>query len=160
MRIPREILLLFVIFFIQQLPMVADWGIDLPLIFVVLIGLRSEPTQAATWGFVVGLIQDLLSAGGIGVNTIAKAMTGLVACFFKMHIYREKASTQTFLIFGMSIFHSVFEYLLMRWDGTAPRAEDAFWLICRNVALTTFVGLLVCLFVVRFRRRRFDPATA
>jgi rod shape-determining protein MreD len=160
MRIPREILLLFVIFFIQQLPMIADWGIDLPLIFVILIGLRSEPTPAAAWGFVVGLIQDLLSSGGIGPNTVTKAMTGLGACFFKMRIYREKVSTQTFLIFGMSIFHGVFEYLLVRWEGSAPRAEDAFWLICRGVSLTTLVGFVVCLFVVRFRRRRFDPATA
>ena len=160
MRIHKEILWLFLIFFVQQLPLVADWGIDFPLIFVVLIGIRSDLPQAASWGFAAGTLQDLLSSGGIGVNTISKTFVGLGASFLKMHIYRERVLTQTFLIAGLSIFHEFFSYLLMRWDGEAPRAEDAFWICARSVSLTTLAGLVVCVFIVRFRRRRFDPATA
>jgi rod shape-determining protein MreD len=159
-RIPKEILWLFLIFFIQQLPLVSDWGIDLPLIFVVLIGIRSHGPQAAGWGFVSGAIQDLLSSGGIGINTIAKTFVGLGASLLRMHIYRERILTQAFLIMGLSIFHEIFSYLLMRCDGEAPRAEDALGICARSVLFTTLVGLVVCVFVVRFRRRRFDPATA
>lgn len=151
---------MFILFFVQQLPLVADWGVDLPLIFVILIGIRSNAPQAAGWGFVTGALQDLLSSGGIGINTISKTFVGMGASFLKMHIYRERILTQTFLIAGLSIFHEIFSYLLMRWDGEAPRAEDAFWICTRSVLSTTLAGFIVCVFVVRFRRRRFDPATA
>ena len=160
MRIPKEIFWLFILFFIQQLALVADWGVDLPLIFVVLVGVRSNAPQAASWGLVTGVIQDLLSAGGIGTNTISKIAVGLGSSFFKMHIYRERILTQTFLILGMSVFHEFFAYCLMRWNGEAPRVEDAFWICARSVLFTTLTGLVACFFVVRFRRRRFDPATA
>jgi rod shape-determining protein MreD len=160
LRVPKEVLWLYPIFFVQQLPLVADWGIDIPLIFVALIGIRSDEPQAATWGFISGAIQDLLSSGGIGTNTISKTFAGLGASFFKMHIYRERILTQTFLILCLSVFHEIFSYLLMRWDGEAPRAEDALEICARSVLFTTLAGLVVCVFVVRFRRRRFDPATA
>jgi rod shape-determining protein MreD len=160
MRILKDFFWLFVIFFVQQLPMISDWGIDLPLIFVVLKGLRTEAPRAAGWGFFCGMVQDLLCAGGIGPNAVSKTMMGLAASFFKKRIYREKVVTQTLLILGLSLLNGVFEYLLMRWDGAAPRVEDAFWIISRGVVMTTLAGLVVCFFVVRFRRRRFDPATA
>jgi rod shape-determining protein MreD len=160
MRISKDFFWLLLIFFIQQLPMVADWGVDLPLIFVILKGLRTDAPRAAGWGFLCGAVQDLLSAGGIGPNVISKTMMGLSSSFFKTRIYREKVLTQTFLILGLSILNGVFEYFLMRWDGVAPRAEDSFWIIAHGVLMTTLVGLIVCFFVVRFRRRRFDPATA
>jgi len=159
-RIPKETLWLFILFFVQQLPLVADWGVDLPLIFVVLTGVRSGVSQAAAWGFMTGMIQDLLSSGGIGINTISKTFVGLAASLLKMHVYRERVLTQTFLIMGLSIFHEIFSYLLMRWDDEAPRAEDALGICVRSVLFTTLTGLVVCVFVVRFRRRRFDPATA
>lgn len=160
MRIPKELLILPIVFFVQQLPIVADWGVDLPLIFVVLMGLRNDFPAASAWGFLTGLIQDLLSVGGIGPNTISKTMVGLGASFLKMHIYREKVVTQTFLIFVLSIFHEIFSYLLLRWNNAAPRAEDALSICSRSVILTTLVGLVVCFFLVRFRRSRYDPATA
>jgi rod shape-determining protein MreD len=160
MRISREIFWLLILIFVQQLPMVADRGIDLPLIFVVLVGVRSNALPAAGWGLVTGIIQDLLSAGGVGTNTIAKIAVGLGSSFFKMHIYREKILTQTLLISGMSAFHEFFSYFLMRLNGEAPRAGDAFWVCAQSVLFTTLTGLVVCFFVVRFRRRRFDPATA
>jgi rod shape-determining protein MreD len=160
MKIPKELFVLFVIFFIQQLPNVADWGVDLPLIFVVLAGLRKDLPQASAWGFLTGLIQDLLSVGGIGVNTISKTLAALGASFLKTHIYREKVTTQTFLIFCLSIFHELFSYLLLRWNGSAPRVEDALGICSRSVLLTTITGSVICFFLVRLRRSRQDPATA
>ncbi len=160
MKLHSRIFLILTVFFVQQLPGVSDWGIDLPLLFVVLTGLRTSPSKAAGWGFFMGMIQDLLSAGWIGPNTIAKTMAGLTASFSQMHIYREKVLTQTFLIFWASVFHQFLIYALMKWDGSAPWTGDAVGIGLRTVLMTTFAGAVVCLFVVRFRRRRFDPATA
>ena len=160
MKIPKEIFWILGLFFIQQLPAVAAWGVDLPLLFVVLVGLRTDLPKAAGWGFCLGLLQDLLSSGWIGPNTIAKTLTGVLASLSKRHIYRERVLTQTFLVFVASLFHQVFIWVLLKWDGTAPPAGDALGIVVRSLLATTLAGILVCFFVVRFRKRRFDPATA
>ncbi len=160
MRIPREIIWILALFFIQQLPGVASWGIDLPLLFVVLVGLRTDTPKAAGWGFILGLLQDLLSSSWIGPNTIAKTLTGILASLLKKHIYRERVLTQTFLIFFATMFHQVFIWILLKWDGTSPSFVDAFGIVLKTLLTTTVMGSVVCFFVVRFRKRRFDPATA
>jgi rod shape-determining protein MreD len=160
MKIPKQVLWILAIFFLQQLPGVAAWGIDLPILFVVLVGLRSEAPAAAGWGFLLGVIQDLLSAGWIGPHTVAKTLVGLFSCLSRRHIYRERVLTQTFLVFCMTLFQQVFIWLLLRWDHSAPRFGNAFDITWRTVLMTSLVGAGVCFFVVKFRRRRFDPATA
>lgn len=148
------------LFFVQQLPAVSAWGIDLPLLFVILTGLRTTIPKAAGWGFLLGLIQDLLSASWIGPNTIAKTLTGILSSLSKRHIYRERVLTQTFLIFGATLFHEALIWWMLKWDGSAPEARDALWICLRIVLNTTLAGVVVSFFVVRFRKRRFDPATA
>ncbi len=160
MTLPRLLFWIIAIFFVQQLPGVAGLGVDLPLIFVVLMGVRSEASAAGAWGFGLGLFQDLLSAGWIGPHTVAKTLVGLLSCFSKRHIYRERVLTQTFLIFWMALFQQVFIWLLFRWDGTSPPTGDAFWICVKAVLSTSLAGAGICVFVVKFRRRRFDPATA
>lgn len=160
MRIPRQVIWILALFFVQQLPGVAAWGIDLPLIFTVLVGLRTNVPKAAGWGFLVGFIQDLLSSSWIGPNTLAKTLVGIAACLLKRHVYRERVLTQTLLVFGMTLFHQFFIWILLKWDGSAPPAGDAWGIIWRSLVMTTLAGMVVCLFVVRFRKRRFDPATA
>lgn len=160
MRIPKQALWLLAIFFVQQLPGVAASGFDLPLVFVVLMGVRSGAPAAGAWGFGVGLAQDILSAGWIGPHTVAKTLAGLLSCFSQRHIYRERVLTQTFLIFWVALFQQVFIWFLFRWDRSAPLFGDALWLCARSAIATSLAGAGVCFFVVRFRRRRFDPATA
>lgn len=160
MKIPKEFFWILAIFFFQQLPDVSSLGVDLPLLFVALVGLRTTAPKAAGWGFFMGLAQDLLSAGWVGPNTIAKTLVGIGASLSQRHVYRERVLTQTFLIFCAALFHQVFIWLLLKWDGSAPPAWNAFWICGRAVLTTSVVGMAVCFFVVRFRRRRYDPATA
>jgi rod shape-determining protein MreD len=160
MKVSRQVIWILVLFFVQQLPAVSAWGIDLPLLFVILTGLRTTIPKAAGWGFLLGLIQDLLSASWIGPNTIAKTLTGILSSLSKRHIYRERVLTQTFLIFGATLFHEALIWWMLKWDGSAPEARDALWICLRIVLNTTLAGVVVSFFVVRFRKRRFDPATA
>ncbi|MGH7740023.1 MAG: rod shape-determining protein MreD [bacterium] len=145
--------------FLQQ-ALTAMWGIDLPLIFVSLVGLRSKPLKAASVGFGFGLAQDLLSAGWIGPNLISKLLAALVAVLVQKKIYRERLSTQTLLIFSNALLQQWVIWFLMKGDGQAPSFDDAVWIALPSVLLTALVGMVVCFVVVRFRRRRFDPATA
>lgn len=160
MKIPKEVIWILALFFVQQLPGVASWGVDLPLIFVTLMGLRTDVPRGAGWGFLLGFLQDLLSSSWIGPNTIAKTLAGILAALSKRHIYRERVLTQTFLVFVTTLFHQALVWVLLKWDGTAPAAEDAGRILIRSLLATTFAGMVVCVFVVRFRKRRYDPATA
>jgi rod shape-determining protein MreD len=159
-KIPKELIWIVTLFYVQQLPAVSASGVDLPLVFVALVGLRNDIPRAAGWGFLMGLFQDLLSSGWVGPNTIAKTLTAVLASLLKMHIYRERVLTQTFLVFLSVLFHQIFVWLLLKWDGTAPLAGDALGILLRSLLGTTLAGAIVCIFVVRFRKRRFDPATA
>lgn len=160
MRIPKWAMILPALFFVQQMPGVAALGVDLPLIFTALMGLRTTPSRAAGWGFLAGLLQDLLSAGWIGPNTIAKTLVGIFSSLAQRHIYREKVFTQVFLIFWASLLHQFLVWQILNWDGSVPTASNALSIGLRNVLATSLVGVLVCFVVVRFRRRRMDPATA
>ena len=160
MKIPRQLIWIVAVLFVQQLPLVAAWGVDLPLILAVLLGVRSSAPAAAGWGFLIGSIQDLLSADWIGPQTVAKTLVGLFSCLSRRHIYRERVATQTFLIFWMTFFHQTFIWLLLKWDGSAPPAGEALAICLRTLLMTSCAGAAVCFFVVRFRRRRYDPATA
>jgi rod shape-determining protein MreD len=160
MKIPKELFWVLALFLLQQSSGVSASGVDLPLIFTALVSLRTTIPRGAAWGFLMGLIQDLLSAGWIGPNTVAKTMAGLLCSASQWHIYREKVSTQTFLILVATLFHQLIVWLVLKWDGSAPPAGDALVICLKAVFSTTLVGSVACFFVVKFRRRRFDPATA
>lgn len=148
------------LFFLQQLPVVADLGVDLPLVFVILMGMRSTTASAAGWGFLLGFLQDLLSAGWMGPNVIGKTLTGVLCAYFRLRIYREKVITQTGLVFAAALFHQGLIWLVKLWDGTAPGFSQALWICWKTALGTTIAGFVVSIFLVRFRRRRYDPATA
>jgi len=156
----RNIFLIFAVFFFQQLSNVSNMGIDLPLIFVTLMALRTTLIKAVGWGMMVGFLQDALSVTWFGPNFISKILVGLLSSLAQKHIYRERVQTQTGLIFSMILFQQIVVWLLLKWDGTAPPIQDSFHIVFNAVLGTSAIGLLICVVVVRFRRRRMDPATA
>jgi rod shape-determining protein MreD len=145
---------------IQQMPGVSDMGVDLPLIYAVLVGLRSAPLRAAAWGAGLGFAQDLLSAGWVGPGLISKTLIGILSSVAHRHIYRERVLTQTFLIFLMAVLQQLIVWLLLQWDGSAPSFAGAFSVAERTVLGTSLVGAAACFWVVRFRPSSLDPATA
>jgi len=148
------------LFFIQQLPGVSGAGVDLVLVSTVLAGLRTTAARAVAWGALLGFLQDALSAGWVGPHFISKALVGLLSSVAQKHTYRERVITQSFLIFCMSSLEQFLVWALRRWDGTAPAFSDAFLIMEKTVLGTFLAGILACFLLVRFRRRRLDPATA
>ncbi len=160
MRIAQETLIVLGLFFLQQLVGVADWGVDLPLIFVVLKGLRTTPVKATAWGFFLGAAQDIFTADWIGLHLASDALAGYLSSLSRRHVFRERVLTQSFLVFAMMALRQLAIWGLLKWDGTAPPAAEAFTVVLHSTALTGLVGLLACWLVVRLRPRRQDPATA
>lgn len=54
-------------------------GVDLVLVAVVYVSLRSGPTAGILTGSLAGLAQDALAAGIVGVGGLAKAVVGYLA---------------------------------------------------------------------------------
>lgn len=160
MKLSREILMVMGVFFLQHLMGVADWGVDLPLIFVVLKSLRTTPTKAAGWGFFMGTLMDLFTADWIGIHIVTDTLVGFLTSFFRRHVYRERVLTQAFVILVMMSLRQFLIWGLLKWDGAAPPAADALGVVAQSVAMTGLVGWAACGLVVRFRPRRQDPATA
>jgi rod shape-determining protein MreD len=159
MKITTIVFWLFILFLVQM-SFAATWGIDLPIIFISLFGLRTTAVKAAGMGAFLGLAQDMLSVGTIGPNMAAKIVCALLSVSAQGKIYREKVPTQTLLIFVNILIQQIIVWLLMKWDRSPLTPRDAFWVTLPSVLFTTLMGMVVCFFVVRFRRRRFDPATA
>jgi len=116
-KIPKKSGLILGLFFVQQMPGVSDLGIDLPLVFTVLIGLRSTPPRAAAWGALLGFAQDVLSAGWLGPGFIPKILIGIFSSVLQRHTYRERVLTQTALVFLMACLEQILVWLLLKWDG-------------------------------------------
>jgi rod shape-determining protein MreD len=146
--------------FLQQFPGVSGLGVDLPFLFAALVGLRRPPAQAAAWGFLCGSLQDLLSAGWWGPNAVAKTGVALMSSLAQRHVYRERVWTQSAWVLFGSTLHQLFLWWVLDWKGSAPPAEDALGIAARNVVFTTLAAVPICIVLVRFRRRRMDPATA
>jgi len=159
-KIARNGFLVFFLFFAQQLPGVSDAGVDLVLIFTVLAGLRTTLPRAVAWGAFLGFLQDALSAGWVGPHLVSKTLVGLLSSIAQKHTYREKVTTQSFLVLCMASLEQCLIWVLRRWDGTAPAFSDAFLVMEKTVLATFLAGILACFLIVRFRRRRMDPATA
>lgn len=152
--------LVFSVFFTQQLPGVSGAGVDLPLIFTVLAGLRTTPARAAGWGFLMGFLQDALSAGWVGPRLISKTLIGILSSVAQKHTYREKVMTQSFLVFCMVALEQFVVWMILRWDGSAPDFSNGVSVMEKSILGTSLAGILACFIVVRLRRRRLDPATA
>lgn len=51
---------------------------DLLLVLVILLGLRRGPEAGCLCGFVLGLAQDVLSGGPLGLQALSKALVGFL----------------------------------------------------------------------------------
>ncbi len=62
-------------------PVVGFMGVvpDVPLVLVVLLALRRGPEVGCLTGFALGLAQDVVAGGPLGLQALSKAIVGFVA---------------------------------------------------------------------------------
>jgi rod shape-determining protein MreD len=53
--------------------------LDLPIVLVVLLGLHRGANAACLTGFALGLLQDVVAGGPLGLQALSKAIVGFVA---------------------------------------------------------------------------------
>ncbi|GJL77721.1 MAG: rod shape-determining protein MreD [Nitrospinaceae bacterium] len=86
---------------------------DLILIFVVFCGINMHGGRGVGMGFAVGFIQDCLSGGLLGVNTLSKSLIAFIFSALKDKILVEGLlSIFLFIIFASMLDGMIF-YLVM-----------------------------------------------
>ena len=112
-----QILIVIVLFSIQTtfLGVFAIGGVvpDLALIWVVYCGINFPKNISIGSGMLTGLLQDSLSGGLLGVNTLSKTFIGLLFSALKEKIFVEKVIPIAFFLVLSSIFDGIVFYFSM-----------------------------------------------
>jgi rod shape-determining protein MreD len=121
---------------------------DLCLVAAVLIGFTRGPVEGLLMGFALGYVQDLFSAGQVGLNLMSKGMVGLMAGAASRYVTNATVITTLIVVFVLSVlsgtvfllsgrageglmgtFYSVWSVLLPQAIYDAAIAAGMYWLI-------------------------------
>lgn len=130
---------------------VADIVPDIPLLWIVYLGIRRGQIPATLAGFLIGLLLDLLSGadGLVGLSALVKTAGGFIAGFF----FNETRMRQTLsgygsltAVFIVSLVHHAL-YFLILLQGTDITVTQTFLRYGLPTAVYTTVAALLPMFV-------------
>ncbi len=101
---------------------------DLALIFVVYCGVHFQRNGGIGAGVIIGLVQDCLSGGLLGINTLSKGLAGLFFSVLKDKIVVEGFIPISFFIFTASLLDGMI-YFVISTSLTAAQAKEGILLI-------------------------------
>jgi rod shape-determining protein MreD len=126
--------------------------LDLPLLVVIYFGLtRRNPVEGIFIGALVGMAQDSLSRGPIGLLGGAKTVIGYVTSFVSVRFAVEHPGVRAITIFTLYYLHFALLYLF----GTLMLGQPlALGWVSRGIAalVNTIVGVLLFHVLDRFRK--------
>jgi rod shape-determining protein MreD len=95
---------------------------DLLLAIVVYVSLLKGPVYGTAVGFALGVLQDAQSHHALGLNALAKAVTGFAAGHAWEGLAKESPFTQMAVLFGAAFLHNLIFLILYTWAqiGTMP----------------------------------------
>ena len=126
--------------------------LDLPLLVVIYFALtRRSPIEALLVGAIIGMGQDSLTRGPIGLFGAVKTVIGYVTSTVSFHMDTESAAVRFLTSFALYGLHSVLVYLAgavllgqpMDWDGRARLI---------GALVNALVGVLLFKVLDRFRQ--------
>jgi rod shape-determining protein MreD len=128
------------------LPPLSLWGVrpDLFLLLVFLLSLRVGPESATVQGFLIGLCQDALSGGPLGLRAFSFALLGFLSARLGQAMYTGKPLAQFWLLLGGSAGTGVLTLILLSFFlETPPLLRTLLWVVTPEALLTAAVGLLL-----------------
>jgi rod shape-determining protein MreD len=112
-----QILIVIILFSIQTtwLGMFSIGGVipDLALIWVVYCGVHYSRTMGIGSGIVMGILQDSLSGGLLGLNTLSKSFIGFFFAALKDKFFVEGVVPIAFFLVASSLFDGLVFYFSM-----------------------------------------------
>lgn len=85
---------------------------DLVLIFVVFYALMNQAGKSAVYGFLCGLLEDLFLGRFIGMNALAKGITGFILGKLQGHVFKENLLVGITAVLLGTIINSLLLFLL------------------------------------------------
>ena len=128
------------------LPAVGRGGIrpDCFLLLVCLLTVRVGPEAATLQGFLIGLCQDALSGGPLGLRAFAYSLLGFVIASLSRNLYTDKPFAQfCFLLGGTTLTGLLTLGLVAFFLEMPPLLSTLVWVIAPEGLLTAAFGLLV-----------------
>jgi rod shape-determining protein MreD len=117
---------------------------DFFLLLVFLVSQRVSPETATALGFVIGLCQDGLSGGPLGLRAFTDSLMGFLASRLSHHMYTDKPLAVFWLLLGGSAGAGCITLALLSFFLGAPSLIPAFFFVIAPEALyTAAVGLLI-----------------
>ena len=112
-----QILIVIILFSIQTtwLGIFSIGGVipDLALIWVVYCGVHYSRTMGIVSGIVMGILQDSLSGGLLGLNTLSKSFIGFFFAILKDKFFVEGVVPVAFFLTASSLFDGLVFYFFM-----------------------------------------------
>jgi rod shape-determining protein MreD len=141
---------------------------DLALLVAVYGGSTYPPAGAAALGFGVGLLQETLAGGLLGVEALSKGLTGLIWTRLWQQVIGDSPWFQLPLLAGLTVFDGAIIFCTSKLFSAPASSWDAFlpllwWQILSNLLLGPFLLLLFGTLHRRLRRakrlgrRRHEP---
>lgn len=85
---------------------------DLVLVFVVFYALMNQAGKSAFYGFLCGLLEDLFMGRFIGMNALAKGITGYIIGRLQGHVFKENLLVGIIAVLLGTVINSLLLFLL------------------------------------------------
>ncbi|MBI3664896.1 MAG: rod shape-determining protein MreD, partial [Acidobacteria bacterium] len=122
------------------------------LITIYLALLRRNPVAGLTLGMVIGLLQDILSHGPVGLYGIIKTVIGYICSSLTTVLEVESLAARAVLVFVFYLVHQIFFWTMQR----ALLGQSAVFVWQRTLllaAINTLLAVAVYRLLDRFRER-------
>lgn len=136
----------FFLLFFQSL--ISDWitiqgaRLDLGIFILVYLALNHSATEAVIFGFIWGVLVDVLNPSLLGLGTLIKVILGFALANFKSQLYFETSLPRALIIFGAVVFNEL-SYNLVALNANFTSWANIFFRFTLPTALyTSLVGSL------------------
>lgn len=131
--------IIFQSFFVPAIE-INSWKPDVVLVIVLLVGKRFGSTGGSTAGFILGIIQDSLSAGPIGLTALPKALAGYASGKIKILKFEGTVLFLWFIVF--TFLHEFIFYFILQFKMDVSFVYLIYSRIFPNTIYTTVMILI------------------
>ncbi len=117
---------------------------DLFLLLLLFLSPRLSPEAATVQGFLVGLCQDALSGGPLGLRAFIYSLLGFVAARLSREVYTDKPFAQFWLLLAGTVAAGLLSLALLSFFLGPPTLVPALvWVVAPEALSTAALGFLI-----------------
>lgn len=141
-------------------PQLTVWGAsaNLPLLVVVSWSLLRGSREGIIWGFIAGLVVDLLSGAPFGAATLSMIAVGFLAGLGHATVFRAHIALPLVVIFAATVVYGLLFLLIVRLSGRPVGWLDSLFHLILPSGLVNTVLMPIIFVLLRWLNMRFGRA--